>query len=103
MKAQHAYEDRASYMYSDVRWLLVLDGQTVQVFCNGLSRTYDIAEPVTDFKVEDNYVFIYVRHSDVKFYQFKFESDMFFVGDIFDTDDEFIGEFACHSFSDDEV
>jgi len=100
MKAQHAYEDRASYMDTNVRWLLTLDNQVVQVFCNGLSRTYDIAEPVVDFKVENNYVFIYVDDPDISFYQFKFEEDMFFVGDKFDSDDEHVGEFACWSFGD---
>jgi len=103
MKAQHAYTDRASYMESDVRWLLVLDDQTVQVFCNGMSRIYDIAEPVKDFKVEDNYVFIYVDAPDVSYYQFKFEEDMFFVGDKFDADDEHVSEFGCWAFSDEEV
>jgi len=103
MKAQHAYTDRASYMDSDVRWLLVLDEQEVQVFCNGMSRIYDIPEPVKDFKVEDNYVFIYVDDPEVSFYQFKFEEDMFFVGDKFDANDEHVGDFACHAFSDDEV
>lgn len=101
MKAQHAYEDRASYMDTNVRWLLSLNDQEVQVFCNGLSRTYDIPEPVTDFKVEDNYVFIYVESGNC--YQFKFEEDMFFVGDIFDAQDEFIEEFACWSFADEEL
>lgn len=101
MKEQHTYEDRASYMDMNVRWLLTLDNQSVQVFCNGLSRTYDIPEPVTDFKVEDQYVHIYVKGGN--YYQFKFETDMFFVGDIFDAQDEFVDSFACHSFSDDEV
>lgn len=99
MKAQHAYEDRASYIDENVRWLLVLDEQQVQVFCNGLSRIYDIPETVTDFKVEDQYVFIYVE--DGGYYQFKFEEDMFFVGDRFDAQDEFLDTFACHAFTDD--
>ena len=99
MKAQHSYEDRASYMDSNVRWLLVLDDQEVQVFCNGISRIYDIPETVTDFKTEDQYVHIYVEGG--KYYQFKFEEDMFFVGDIFDANDEFLDTFACHDFGDD--
>jgi hypothetical protein len=68
-----------------------------------LSRTYDIPEPVTDFKVEDNYVYIYVNDPFVKFYQFKFETDMFFVGDKFDASDEMVEEFACWSFADEEL
>ena len=99
MKAQHTYEDRASYMDMNVRWLLALDDQNVQVFCNGESRTYSIPEPVTDFKVEDEYCFIYVEGG--KFYQFKFETDMFLVGDIYDNDGEFLDTFACHTFGED--
>ena len=99
MKDQHAYTDRASYMELDVRWLLSLDEQEVQVFCNGESRTYTIPEPVTDFKVEDEYVFIYVEG---KSYQFKFESDMFLVGDIYENDGEFLETFACHAFGEEK-
>lgn len=95
MKEIHAYEDRASYMESNVRWLLSLDDQVVQVFCDGESRIYDIPEPVIDFKTEDQYVFIYVEGG---YYQFKFEDDMFLVGDFFDNDDEHVREFGCHVF-----
>jgi hypothetical protein len=98
MKNQHTYTDKASYMESDVRWLLSLDGQEVQVFCDGKSRSYTIPEPVIDFKVEDEYVFIYVEGGN--YYQFKFELDMFLVGDIFDKNDEHLDTYACHTFSD---
>jgi len=96
MKDQHAYTDKASYMDSDVRWLLALDGQQVQVFCDGESRTYDIPEKIIDFKVEDEYCFIYVEGE--KYYQFKFEEDMFLVGDVFTNDGEHLDAFACHTF-----
>jgi len=99
MKDQHTYEDRASYADSNVRWLLSLDGQEVQVFCDGESRTYDIPEKVKDFKVEDEYVFIYVEGG--KYYQFKFEFDKFLVGDIYKNDGEFLDTFACHTFGED--
>jgi len=98
MRESHSYEDRASYMDSNVQWELKLVDQQIFVKCNDEVRTYDIAEPVIDFKVEDNYVFIYVDDPDISFYQFKFEFDMFFVGDKFDGDDEHVGEFACHAF-----
>lgn len=101
MKAQHTYEDQASYVKTNVRWLLRLNDQEVQIFCNGLCRIYDIPEPVTDFKVEDNYVYIYVEGGN--YYQFKFEIDMFVVGDIFNANDEHVTEFACYNFNDDEV
>jgi len=96
MKDQHTYTDKASYMDSDVRWLLALDGQQVQVFCDGESRTYDIPEKIIDFKVEDEYCFIYVEGE--KYYQFKFEEDMFLVGDVFTNDGEHLDAFACHTF-----
>jgi len=98
MKDSHAYTDHASYMDYDVRWLLNLNEQEVQVFCNGISRMYTIPEPVLDFKVEDEYVFIYVQD---KYYQFKFEEGMFFVGDIFTNDGEHIDTYACHAFDED--
>jgi hypothetical protein len=99
MLKMHTYIDKASYMLYDVRWMLILDNQTVSVTCQDENRKYTIEEPVTDFKVEDNYVFIYVDDPKVSYYQFKFESDMFFVGDKFDANDEFIDEFACHVFN----
>ena len=95
MKDQHTYTDKASYMDSDVRWLLALDGQNVQVFCDGESRMYDIPEKIIDFKVEDEYCFIYVEG---KYYQFKFETDKFLVGDIFTNEGEHLDAFACHTF-----
>ena len=98
MKDQHTYTDKASYIDSDVRWLLALDGQNVQVFCDGESRTYDIPEKITDFKVEDEYCFI---HVEGRFYQFKFELDKFLVGDIYSEDGEFLDTFANHVFGED--
>jgi hypothetical protein len=99
MKDRHTYEDRASYIDHNVQWELKLDGQNVLVNCDDESRTYTIPEPVTDFKVEDEYVFIYVEGG--KYYQFKFEFDRFFVGDIFDTDGNHLDDFACHTFGED--
>ena len=99
MKDQHTYTDKASYIDSDVRWLLALDGQNVQVFCNGESRTYDIPEKIIDFKVEDEYCCIYVEGGN--YFQFKFEVDMFLVGDIFNKDGEHLDTFACHTFGED--
>jgi len=96
MKDQHTYEDRASYADTNVRWLLSLDGQEVQVFCDGESRMYDIPEKIIDFKVEDEYCFIYVEGG--KYYQFKFEEDKFLVGDIFTNEGEHLDAFACHTF-----
>ena len=99
MKDQHTYVDKASYMDSDVRWLLALDDQNVQVFCDGESRMYTIPEPVTAFQVEDEYVFIYVEGGN--YYQFKFECDKFLVGDVFDKEGNHLNDFACHVFGED--
>lgn len=95
MKDQHTYIDKASYANTDVRWLLSLDGQQVQIFCDGESRIYNIPEKVIDFKVEDEYSFIYVED---KYYQFKFELDKFLVGDIFTNEGEHIECFANYVF-----
>jgi len=85
-----------TYINSDTRWLLLLDGQNVQVFCNGESRTYTIPEPVISFNVGVEYFFINVEGK--KFYQFKFEVDKFLVADIFTNDGKHLGEFASHVF-----
>ena len=104
MKDQHSYIDRASYADSNVRWLLNVsrEEQQVQVFCDGESRIYDIPEKIIDFKVEDEYCFIYVDdgvEGEGRFYQFKFETDKFLVGDIYRTSTgDFIDTFACHTF-----
>jgi hypothetical protein len=95
---KHTYTDRASYMDANVEWKLVLLDQKIIVTCDKESRVYDIPEPVKDFKTEDNYVFIYVENPEFSYYQFKFEEDMFFVGDRFDANDEHVGEFACWAF-----
>jgi len=93
-KASYAYIDNAHQ-----RWLLSLDGQNVQVFCDGESRTYTIPEPIINFEVEDEYCFIYVEG---KTYQFKFEANKFLVGDIYRTSTgEFLNEFAMHVFGED--
>lgn len=91
MKNQH------TYTADNVRWLLSLDDQNVQVFCDGESRMYSIPEPIIEFQAEDEYVFIYVEG---KFYQFKFEVDKFLVGDIYRENGEFLDTFANHVFGD---
>jgi hypothetical protein len=102
MKDQHTYTDKASYADSDVRWLLSIsrEEQNVQVFCDGESRTYDIPEKIIDFKVEDEYCYLYVKNGLT--YQFKFELDKFLVGDIYRTSTgEFMDTFAHHVFGED--
>ena len=98
MNKQYTYTDKTTHSDMDIRWLLSLDGQDVQIFCNGESRTYTIPEPVIDFKVEAEYVYIYVEG---KFYQFKFEVDKFLVVDIFHDNDDDVESFGCYVFGED--
>ena len=94
MKATHEYQDNQNN-----EWVLgINDNNLIQVWCGHESRLYKINEPITGFMTEDDYVYIYVRHPEVKFYQFKFEADKFLVADVFDIEDQHIGEFACHVF-----
>lgn len=102
MKDQHTYTDKASYADTDVRWLLAVsrEEQSIQVFCDGESRTYDIPAKIIDFNVEDEYCFVYVETGLT--YQFKFECDKFLVGDIYRTSTgEFQDTFASHVFGED--
>ena len=100
MKDQYIYIDKETYTDTNVRWLLSLDGQNVQVFCDGESRIYCIpnfvADTVIKMKVKNEYVFIYTQSGN--YFQFKFEINKFLVGDIFDKDDEHLDTFACHVF-----
>jgi len=87
------------YTNSNVRWLMSIDGQNVQVFCDGESRTYTIPEKINRVEQNDEYVFIYVEGGN--YYQFKFEVDKFLVGDIYDENDEFVDSFASFVFGED--
>ena len=94
MEQIYAYTEKES----NIRWLLSLDGQNVEVFCDGESRTYTIpnVDTVIDMKTEDNYVFIYIKGGN--YFQFKFEINKLLVGDIFNKNDEFLDTFALHTF-----
>jgi len=100
MKDQYIYINKETYTDTNVRWLLSLDGQNVQVFCNGESRIYCIpnteADTVINTKQENEYVFIYTKGGN--YFQFKFEVNNFLVGDIFDKNGEHLDTFACHVF-----
>jgi hypothetical protein len=76
-----------------------VNGQNVQVFCDGESRTYTIPEKIIDAKPRNEYVIINVEGG--KYYQFKFEVDKFLVGDIYDENDEFVDSFASYVFGED--
>jgi len=76
-----------------------INGQIVEVFCDGESRTYIIPEMIVKTEKKLEYVFIYTENN--KQYQFKFEEDKFLVGDIFDMNGEHLDTFASHVFGED--
>jgi len=61
-------------------------------------RTYELPEDITKIEHDDEYVFLTLK--DKRIFQFKFEIDGAFIGDILDSDGEFIDTFACYSFWD---
>jgi hypothetical protein len=63
-------------------------------------RTYTIPT-MREMRAYDEYVVFTTRDTDLE-YQFKFEQDAAFIGDIFDQRGEHIESIACHSFWDDE-
>ena len=85
--------------FNNEEWAMSIDFDgNVHVECNGEQRTYKIDEPINKIEHDTEYVYIYVNHELNKFYQFKFEQECFFVGDIFDIYDEHVCEFASHVF-----
>ena len=90
-------EFRKKIFYEDWKMIIQSDGQ-VEITKSNETRVYNIPEDIRDIVEEDNYVFIYVDDSEIKFYQFKFELDNFLVGDSFDLENEFLDSFACHVF-----
>jgi len=62
-------------------------------------RIYDIPEDITG--IEHNCEYVHLTLKDGRVFQFKFEVDGAFIGDILDKFGEFVGEFACYSFWDD--
>ena len=90
-------EFRKKIFYEDWKMIIQSDGQ-VEITKSNETRVYNIPEDIRDIVEEDNYVFIYVDDSEIKFYQFKFELDNFLVGDSFDLENEFLDSFAYHVF-----
>ena len=85
--------------FNNEKWLMSIDfNGNIQVTCNDETRTYKINEPINKIEHDTEYVYIYVNDTQRKFYQFKFEIDSFFVGDIFDKNDEHLDTFASHVF-----
>jgi len=77
------------------RWIMSIDGQEVQIFCDGELRKYTIPEEIESIEQKNEYIFINVQYGF--FYQFKFEESKFLVADIYD-ENGFIKTFGCHVF-----
>ena len=85
--------------FENDQWRMSIDFDgNVHITCNGDTRIYKVVEPITKIEHDTEYVFLYVADPRIKFYQFKFEVEAFFVGDTFDKDDEHIDCFASHVF-----
>lgn len=97
MKKTYNYTRKESN--GNTRWLMSIDGQNVQVFCNGESRTYTIPEKI--LKTNRNYEYVYIFVEGGKVYQFKFEVNKFLVGDIFDAEGEHLDTLASFVFGED--
>jgi hypothetical protein len=62
-------------------------------------RIYEIPEDIVGIEHDTEYVTL--RLKDGTSFQFKFEDDGAFIGDIYDKDGMFVDTFACFSFWDD--
>jgi hypothetical protein len=62
-------------------------------------REYVIPEDIVSIEHNAEYVNLTLKDGGV--FQFKFEIDGAFIGDMYNSDGEFIDTFACHSFWDD--
>ena len=79
-------------------WTLSVTGKSVEVTTADSNevRLYTLPELPVRIGHENEYVFLYFENE--WFYQFKFEDDMFLVGDIFDHHGDFVNTFGCYVF-----
>jgi phosphomevalonate kinase len=83
--------------FNNEEWLMTIDFDgIINVTNSNETREYKIDENITKIEHNTEYVFVYVEGGN--FYQFKFEVDNFFVGDIFDENGEHIDTFANYVF-----
>jgi len=86
-----------TYKGFDGEWHLTVNSDNqLTVTKNGESRVYDLDYRTTKFDQNNEYVFL--ETDDGGFYQFKFEENNFFVGDLFDKDGTHLDSVACHVF-----
>lgn len=86
-----------TYKGFDGDWTLTVDCDDKLIVSKfGESRVYDLEHRTTKFEHDHEYVFL--ETEDGGFYQFKFEENHFFVGDLFDKDGTHLGSVACHVF-----
>ena len=82
------------------RWQMSVTPEgTVEVYCNGERRYYDLGMSVNLVLHEEQYVYVY---TDLNVFQFKFEDNYFLVGDVLDHDFEFLDEYAMYVFGEDQ-
>jgi hypothetical protein len=78
-------------------WTATFENKILTITKDGESREYTIGEPTNGIEYKKGEEYFYIR-AKYYYYQFKFEVDNFFVGDIFDNDGEFMDSFASHVF-----
>ena len=82
--------------FNNVRWSATLGFDNIlTVECKDETREYQL-EPIIKIEHENEYLLLYMK--DNSYYQFKFEDNLFFVGDIFDVDGEHLDTFASYVF-----
>lgn len=74
----------------------IIKGQ-LTVKKNGIKRIYDLTYPNGGLEHEKGSDYFYVRCEDF-YYQFKFEENDFFVGDMFSNENEHLKEIAAFVF-----
>ena len=80
-------------------WDVVIEGNLLTVTKKGESREYDLPD-YTKVEQEGEYIFITLPNGNCQ--QYKMEFDDFFVGDLYDSDGEFIDSIASHVFGEEE-
>jgi hypothetical protein len=78
-------------------WIAELSGNILSVSKNNETREYLVDKNNNGIEYEVGEYF-FIRLSEGFYYQFKFEENDFFVGDLFDKDDELIREVASYVF-----
>ena len=88
---------KIEYTGFDFNWLLTINfNNELTVTKDGESWTYDLEYNIT--KITHDLEYVHMELEGGGFYQFKFEIDSFFVGDLYDKDGTHLDSFASHVF-----